>query len=79
MAGGVLVLHLSVEEVRHCLESAMRMIGRADGLARRVVDRSHLVEEQEGIEVIEDLRREGPAHPETSALESADAGEDLFD
>ena len=50
IAGGVFVLEFAVEQVRDGLESAMRVIGRADRLAGRVVDRTHFIEQEEGIE-----------------------------
>lgn len=47
VAGGILMLHFSFEHIGHGLEPAMRVIGRTDGLARSVLDRSHFVEEQD--------------------------------
>jgi len=71
VAGRVLVLHLAFEHVRDRLEAAMRMVGRAHRLARAVVCRAHLVEEQKGIDQGEPPCGERPAHDEASALELA--------
>jgi len=45
----VAVADLAVEHVRDGLEPAMRVVGRALGLARRVLDGAHVVEEQERV------------------------------
>ena len=47
VAGRILVLHFSVEQIGHGLEPAMRMMGRAYSFARSALDRSHFVEQQE--------------------------------
>ena len=40
---------LAVHHVRHRLEAAVRMIGSALGLARRVLDGAHVVQQQERV------------------------------
>ena len=50
MTCGVLVLDRALEDVRDGLEAAMRMVGRADRLARAVLDGTELVEQQERID-----------------------------
>ena len=53
----ILVLEFAFERVRHGLEAPVRVVRRADGFARPVADRTHLVDEQEGIDQFEVLRR----------------------
>src|ERR1700674_3899091 len=77
VAGGIFVLHLAFEHVGDSLEAAVRMIGSADRLAGAVVDRAHLVDEQERIDRIDPLSREWPAHDETAALLLAVCGDDF--
>ena len=67
----ILVLEFAFERVRHGLETPVRVVRRADGFARPVADRTHLVDEQEGIDQFEVLRRQGPAHDEAPAFELA--------
>jgi hypothetical protein len=43
MPAGILMLHLTREHVRHGLESAMRMVGRAFRLTWRNINRPHLI------------------------------------
>ena len=76
MAGRVAVLELALEHVGDGLETAVRMIGRADRLTGRDVGRSHLVEEQERIEHVEPGGRERPVHEEAAALEGFDGVDD---
>ena len=71
--GGVLVLELSLEHVGHRLEAAVRMVGRAHGLARAVVGRPHLVEEQEGIDEVEARGRERTPNDEAARLRAGGA------
>src|SRR5262249_26541012 len=77
--GGVLVLALAVEEVGHGLEPAVRMVGGADCLAGRVLDRPHFVEEQEGIDLDDRPDRERPPDDEPAALDVPLGGDDLLD
>ena len=79
VAGGILVLHLAVEHIGHRLEAAVRMVRRAEGLARRVVDRPHLVEQQERVGVAQSLARKWTAHDEPAALALAMRGDDFHD
>src|SRR3569623_856996 len=79
MARGVLVLAFALEEVRDGLESAMRVIGRADGLAGRVIDRTHLVDQQEWVDVIDARDRERSAHHEPTAFDVTFSGDQMFD
>ena len=51
----------------------------ADGGARGVVHRTHLVDEQERIDEREAGCREGPPHHEAAALELAVGGDDPGD
>jgi len=77
--GGVLVLERSLEHVGHRLEPAVRMIGRSHGLARAVVGRTHLVEEEKRIHQIQSRGRERTPHHETAAFELPVCRDDLFD
>jgi hypothetical protein len=72
MTCGVLVLGLALEEVRDGLEASVRVIGRAHRATRRGLDRAHLVEEEEGVELLEPADREGPAYDEASAFDGTD-------
>ena len=69
IARGVFVLELAVEQVRDGLESAMRVIGRADRLAGRVVDRTHFIEQEKGIEQRQFRRRKGPPDDKAAAFD----------
>ena len=70
------MLHRAVEHVGHGLEAAVRVVGRALRLARAEIDRAHVVEEQERVDLRERRGRERPAHLEPAALELADRGDD---
>ena len=76
MARRVLVLEFALQHVSDGLEAAMRVIGRADRLPGTVVDRPHLVEQQERISDVHSRGRYGPAHDETRALALAVRGDD---
>ena len=71
------MLHAAFEHVGHGLEAAVGMVGRALGLAGAQVGRPHLVEEEEGVEVVERPRGEGTVHHEALALHGADGVDDL--
>src|SRR5262249_13822678 len=79
MAGGVLVVHLALEHVGDGLETAVRVIGRAHRFTRAVVDRPHLVQEQERIDGRDSQPREGPADDEAAALALLVCRDDLLD
>ena len=66
-----LVLEDAVDHVGDGLEAAVRVPGRALGLAGRVLDLAHLVEVDEGVEVVQRDAGEGAAHGEALALEAA--------
>ena len=68
VAGGVLVLPVALEQVGDGLEPAVRMVGRAHRLARAVLDRAHLVEEQEGVDLLQSRRGERTADDEAAAF-----------
>jgi hypothetical protein len=72
------VLHLAVEQIRDGLETAVRVVGRADGLARAVDDRAHLVEHEErvGRAEVGARLRERPVHREAGALERGGRSDD---
>jgi hypothetical protein len=72
VAPGVLVLDLAVENVGNGFESAVRVVGRSFGLARSILRRPHLVEQQEGPDIVETSRWKRPTHQETGALVSGD-------
>jgi len=78
-AVGVLVLHRTVDHVGDRLEATVRVPARAPGLAGRVVDLTHLVHVDEGVEVGEVDAGEGPAHREALALEAGGGGGDRPD
>ncbi len=65
---GVLVPEGAVDYVRHGLETAVRVPRRSLGLARRVVDLTHLVHVNEGVEHAKVDSSERPANRETLAL-----------
>ena len=69
--GGVFVHHRPVEEIGDGLESAVRMTRRADRLARCIVSGSHLIQQQERIDVIDDVRRERSSHDESTSFDGA--------
>ena len=68
MSSGILVLHFAFEHVSNRLEAPMGVIRSADRLAGRVIDRSHLVDEEERVDRV-DLAGERPAHHESGALQ----------
>ena len=51
MAGRIGVLILAFDHIRHGLETAMRMIGRADRFAGRVLHRPEFVDQQKRIDL----------------------------
>jgi len=71
--------HVAVEHVGDRFEAAMRMIRRAFRLARRVVDRSHFVEQQERVEVHQQARGKRPMHDKTTAFNCAEGRNRAFD
>jgi hypothetical protein len=79
MAVGVLVLHLAFQHVGDGLETAVRMVRRAHRLARAVVHRAHLIQQQEGIEVHEHLGGERTVHDEAAALAGTQAVDGAHD
>ena len=56
------------QQVRDGLEATVRVIRSTDRLARRVLHRSHLVEQQEGIDRRDVARRERSTHDEAPTL-----------
>ena len=79
VAGGVAVLGLTFEHVRHGLEATVGMVGRANGLAGRDVDGTHLVEKEEGVDHVERRGREGTVHEESAPFEGLDRIDDRGD
>jgi hypothetical protein len=73
-AVGVLVLEGPVDDVRDGFEPAVRVPGRALGLAGRVFDLAHLVHVHEGIELGQVDPGERAADGEALALEAARRG-----
>ena len=59
---------LASQQVRDGLEATVRVIRSTDRLARRVLHRSHLVEQQEGIDRRDVARRKRTTHDEAPAL-----------
>jgi hypothetical protein len=70
------MLELTSEGIGDGLESAVRMIGSADGLTRSVFHGSHLVDEQEGIHHLQRLAGEGTPDHESASFELAVRGGD---
>src|SRR5215510_14634927 len=68
----VLVLHPAGQNIGDGLETPVGMIRRSPGLSRPVVDRAHLIEEQEWIEFRERALREWPSHREAATFERFD-------
>ena len=75
-ADGVLVQEGALHHVGHCLETAVRMPRGALGLARAVVDLTHLVHVDEGVQVDLIHAGERTADGETLTLETARGGGD---
>src|SRR5579859_3631361 len=73
---GVLVLHLAFQYVGDGLEAPVRMVRRAHRFARGVIHRTHLVQQQERIEVHQQLGGKRSVHDETATLAGADASDD---
>ena len=70
-SSGVFVHHRPVKEIGDGLESAVRMTRRTNGLARRVVSGPHLIEQEERVDVIDDVRRERSSHDESATFDGA--------
>jgi hypothetical protein len=68
-----------VDHVGHRLESSMGMPGSAFGLARRIFDLPHLVEMDEGIELLEGNVGKSPSDWKALTFEAALGGRDRFD
>ena len=79
MARRILVAELALEHIRDRFEAAMRMVGRAFGLARRVVDRAHFVEQQERIEVHQQAGGKRAVDDKAAAFGRANGGKRAFD
>ena len=65
----VLVLEGAVDDVRHGLEAAVRVPGRALGLARGVLHGAHVVEQQERVGQRQVDARERPPYDEPLAFD----------
>ena len=50
---GILVLHRAFKQIRDRLESTVRVIGKADRLARLKVQRSEVIKQQERVDVFQ--------------------------
>lgn len=66
--------HVTVDDVGHGLEAAVRVPGRALGLPGRVLHLTHLVHHDERVEVAVVDPGERAAHREALALETAGRG-----
>ena len=77
VAGRVLVLELACQRIRHGFEAAMRMVRCAHRLSRTVVDRSHLIDEQEGVHHVHLSARQRATDDEAGSLELPVGGDDL--
>src|SRR5206468_3691577 len=75
----VLVLHAPFEDVCDRLESAMRMIGRTFRLAGLERHRTHAIEQQEGIDVVEHRRGKRTMHEKPLTFERCDGVNDTID
>ena len=73
------MLHRAVEHVGDGLEAAVRVVGRALRLTRTEIDRAHVVEEQERVDLRERRGRERPPHLEPSTFELTDRRDDRLD
>jgi hypothetical protein len=67
----------AVDQVREGLEAAVRVPGRALGLARRVLDLTHLVHVDERVQVLQVHAGERAADREALPLEARRRGGDL--
>jgi hypothetical protein len=77
--GGVLMLERAVDDVRDGLEPPVRMPGRTFRLTGRVLHRSHVVEQQEGVGQLDVRSREGTPYLEALPLEVTLRSDDLGD
>jgi hypothetical protein len=68
VAGTVLVLELAVQHVGDRLETTVRMVWRTNRFARPIVDRTHFIEQQERVDVIEPCAWERPADQKSASL-----------
>jgi hypothetical protein len=68
-----------LEDVADGLEAAVRVVGRADRFAGRVLDRPHLIEEQERVGEREAGAREGAPHEEAGPFALPVRRDDLDD
>src|SRR5690606_9962272 len=73
---GVFVLEGALQHVGDGLESSVGVIGCADGLTRAVVGGTHLVEQEEGVDVVDVHAGEGPADDEAPAFPLAVGADD---
>ena len=68
MTGRVTVFELAVKHVGHRLKAAVRVIRGANPLARPIVHRAHLIDQQDRIEVAQPRRWQGPTDLEAATL-----------
>ena len=76
VAGVVLVVEAAFQDVGDGLEAAVRVVGRADGLAGAVSGRAHVVEHEERVEHAHLRRADGAADDEPAALPLLASGEE---
>src|SRR5262249_1267642 len=70
---GILVAEVSGQHVGYCFEAAVRMIRSALRLSRPDMHRTHLVEQQEWVEIGQAVGWEWPMNQKTSSFQCGDA------
>jgi hypothetical protein len=70
------VLHFAFQHVGDCLEAAVRVVGRADRMPGGIVDRPHLIDQQEGVDDAQPVGRERTANDEPAPLALLVRGDD---
>jgi len=73
------MLVLAFQDIGHGLEAAMRMIGCADRCAGRPIDRTQMIDQQEGIEMAESRNRKWTPHGKAAAFQRAERVDDARD
>jgi len=65
----ILVLHFAGQQIRYCFKTTVRVIGRADTLARTPRHRPQMIEQQKRVDVQPVGRWKRATHRETAPLE----------
>jgi hypothetical protein len=79
IAEAVAMFSAALKQIRQRFEPSMRMVWRALGLARRKVDRAHMIEKDEGADGLQTRGGNGAADLKAFALHHVRSGDKVLD